>query len=160
MDRLLGLIVEGLYRIKYHENFKDGSRFGLWLLIPYISITIVSVFYPIFQFKQFLILIAPLMLLATMSAMVIPKPWGRLFYAGLVLAGVLTLAYQQTVLTKDNWRGTASYIETHARPDDLVYGNPAAVLAWLLASPFRFRIPENYDILMGAGRKTAYLWYC
>jgi len=57
------------------------------------------------------------------------------------------------MLTKDNWRGTASYIETHARPNDMVFGNPAASsmaldLYWNSPLPFS-GYPENYDILTG-----------
>ena len=135
------------------ETRKFYGFISLWALIPFVSISLVAKFYPVFQSKQYLIILAPLILLVTGVIVIIRRPWGGLFYAGLALVSGLTLIYQQGVLTKDDWRGVAAYIETHAENGDLVYGNPAASalaldLYWETRIPFK-GYPPNYDILRG-----------
>jgi hypothetical protein len=143
--------------------FKYGSRdyearrgfwfIALWALIPFATISIIASFYPVFQFKQYLIILAPLLLAVTAIAMVIPFPWRTMSLAMLILVSGLTLGYQQQVLSKDDWRGVAHYIELNYKNGDLVYGNPAASslalgLYWENPLPFK-GYPPNYDILRG-----------
>jgi hypothetical protein len=95
----------------------------------------------------------PLLLAITMIALVIHRPWGGLFFAGVAIISGLTMVYQQKILTKDDWRGVAHYIESHMEDGDLVYGNPAASslaldLYWTKPLPFT-GYPFNYDILHG-----------
>jgi len=126
---------------------------AIWAMVPFIAITWVAIYYPVFQFKQYLILLAPFLLTATGIALVIPRTWGWLFYAGLVIAAGLTLAYQQTNLTKDDWRGVAETLNKSAIAGDLVYGNPAAsslALDLYQEEPIPFAgYPPDYDILIG-----------
>jgi mannosyltransferase len=152
---LLGISGWVLFRLRQNEiEIRWGFGFiSAWALIPFTAISVVAVFYPVFQFKQYLIILVPFLLAATGMALVIPREWGRLFFVGLVLAGGLTLVYQQAVLTKDDWRGVAVYIGTNAESGDMVYSNPAASslvlgLYWENALPFE-GYPPHYDILQG-----------
>jgi mannosyltransferase len=152
---LLGGLVWVTYKYILHKP-EIRWNFGfisLWTLIPFVSISVVAIFYPVFQFKQFLIILVPLMLAVTVIAIVIPRPWGSLFFAGIALVSGLTMIYQQSILTKDDWRGVAYYIESRAENGDLVYGNPAASslaldLYWENTFPYT-GYPINYNILRG-----------
>src|SRR4030043_462228 len=152
---LLGLA--GWAISKYRSvNLETRWNFGfiaLWALIPFAVISVVATFYPVFQFKQYLIILAPLLLAVTGIILIIPKSWGSIGLAGFVLVSWFALGYQQRTLTKDDWRGVASYIELHDINGDLVYGNPAANslalgLYWVRPLPFT-GYPPNYDILTG-----------
>jgi uncharacterized membrane protein len=152
---LIGILIWVYFKfILKDPEIRWGFGFvSLWALIPFVSISMVSMFYPVFQFKQFLIILAPLMLAVTVIALVIPRPWGSMLFAGLVLVSGLTMVYQQSVLTKDDWRGAAYYIETHSENSDLVFGNPAAGslaldLYWGKTLAYT-GYPPNYNILQG-----------
>jgi 4-amino-4-deoxy-L-arabinose transferase-like glycosyltransferase len=152
---LVGLAGWILYKYRPRDQeFRWGLGFiALWALIPFLAISIIAIFYPVFQFKQYLIMLAPLLLAVTRIALVIPNPWKFVSLALLVLASGLTLGYQQQVLSKDDWRGVAHYIEIDYENGDLVYGNPAASslalgLYWEKPLPFK-GYPPSYDILHG-----------
>jgi uncharacterized membrane protein len=151
------VVLAGWFVSKYKPRDRD-TRWGLvfialWALIPFLAISIIAIFYPVFQFKQYLIMLAPLFLTFTGIALIIPNPWKTMTIASLVVVSGFTLGYQQQVLTKDDWRGVAHYIELHDNNGDLVYGNPAASslaldLYWENPLPFK-GYPQNYDILRG-----------
>jgi uncharacterized membrane protein len=158
---LFGVAGWAVYRlINISQESQRGFVFvALWALIPFLAISLLASFYPVFQLKQYLILLAPFLLLATWATLIIPRPWGGLFFAGLALAGGMTLIYQQNVLTKDDWRGVATYIQNNKKPGDLVYGNPAASafaldLYWKTPLPYN-GYPINYDILSGGWEGVA-----
>jgi 4-amino-4-deoxy-L-arabinose transferase-like glycosyltransferase len=155
---LIGLVVVGawaLLRMKLQSmDFRLGFTFyTIWALAPFLAISLVSIFYPVFQFKQYLILLPPVLMTAVGMVLILPIPWRRLFFAGLVLSAGLTLGYQQSVLTKDDWRGVADYLRTQSRPGDLVFGNPAAsslALTLYDVKDLDFSgYPPHYDILTG-----------
>jgi uncharacterized membrane protein len=126
----------------------------LWALIPFGAITIISIFYPIFQFKQFIIVLSPLLLLSIVIIYLLPKHWLRVvLFTGLLISNVASLAYQQFTLSKDDWRGAAAYIQSNYQDGDFVFGNPAASklglgLYWQKAIPFD-GYPTHYDIVTG-----------
>ena len=124
-----------------------------WAWIPFLAISGVSLGYPIFQFKQFIIVLTPLLLWAVWTARLLPRWPGLLFLAGILALNGAASLYQQVVVTKDDWRGAAIYIQEHARPGDVVYGNPAASKAaldlyWQSPLPF-LGYPPGYDIVQG-----------
>ena len=85
--------------------------------------------------------------------MLIRRPWNGLFFVGFALISGLTLGYQQILLTKDDWRGVALYLEAHIENGDVVYANPAAsslALNLYWKNPYSYNgYPPNYDILHG-----------
>jgi mannosyltransferase len=126
---------------------------GIWALVPFSAMSLAAIVYPVFQFKQYLISLAPFLMTAVGGGMALPRIWNRLFVTGLILANLFTLGYQQTVLSKDDWRGAATHIQAEYQACDLVYGNPAAsALALELYWPEAFQFagyPPGYHILQG-----------
>ena len=151
------LIITTWIIFRYIRNKQDirwGFTFtGIWVLIPFIIISFMAAFYPVFQVKQYLFILAPLMLVIVGIVVASPRPWGGLLFTCLVLVNGLTTGYQQSVLSKDDWRGVANYINTNYISGDLVFGNPAAsslALDLYSQNPFSFSgYPQDYDILTG-----------
>jgi uncharacterized membrane protein len=151
------LVVTSYIFIRYlSKNSEARKVYGfiiLWAVIPFIAISLVAKFYPIFQFKQYLIILAPSILAVTGVTIIIHRPWGGIFFAGLALVSGLTLVVQQIINTKDDWRGVANYINTHKENSVLVYSNPAASslalnLYWEKSLPIN-GYPPNYNIISG-----------
>lgn len=126
---------------------------GAWCFLPYLSISLISIFYPVFQFKQFLIVLAPALLLAGLFVSYLPKHLKILGFVMLLLIPSVTLIYQQGTLSKDDWRGMSAYIEKSWQQEDIIYTNPAAaslVLNLYLDPSYPMRgYPPDYDILSG-----------
>ena len=124
-----------------------------WALLPYLAISMVSVFYPIFQFKQFLILLSPILMLAMITMGLFTHRWKNPVYFCLLLIPIFSLVYQQVTLSKDDWRGMSAYIQANLQAGDAIYVNPAGatlVLNLYLdpATPIK-GYPPDYEILTG-----------
>jgi mannosyltransferase len=151
---LLFAIWIGYRYVRKNQDLRRGIVFiAIWALIPFIIISFVAAFYPVFQIKQYFFILTPIMLLVVGLVVATPRPWGGLIFACLLLVNGFTTVYQQSVLTKDNWRGVANYISSNYASGDLIFGNPAASsLAIDLYSnqsiPFT-GYPRGYDILTG-----------
>jgi hypothetical protein len=124
-----------------------------WSLVPYLAISSVSKFYPLFQFKQFLILLPAFLMLLTAILELFPRWWKYVLYLSFLIIPLASLAYQQITLSKDDWRGLSAHIEANYQPGDVVYTNPAAAALALdlyLDSPIVVKgYPPDYDILTG-----------
>lgn len=150
---LLGISLAWVIRRWYSAKAWRLGMVLAWGIVPFLAITLVSLNYPVFQTKQFLILTAPLVLWLVLLARVLPRPAGVTLGAFVLLLSVLFLFRQQSVLTKQDWRGAASFVQAGFRDGDVVYGNPAA--AWLGLSlywdhPLEFDgYPPQYDIVTG-----------
>jgi 4-amino-4-deoxy-L-arabinose transferase-like glycosyltransferase len=124
-----------------------------WALIPYLLISATSFFYPIFQFKQFLMLLPAFVLLAVLLVSSFPGRWRALAYICLLMLPVFTLGYQQATLSKDDWHGLADYVEMNFEGGDIVYSNPAGAslaLDLYLTSPIPLKgYPPDFNILTG-----------
>ena len=124
-----------------------------WSFIPYIVISVVSIYYPLFQFKQFLILLAPILLLALVIANLLPGNLKYLVLVGLFLVSLVSSAYQQTTLNKDDWRGMSEFIQSNFQAGDLIFTNPAGASLvmdiYLSPSLVIEGYPPGYDILIG-----------
>jgi uncharacterized membrane protein len=141
------------FRLQGNEKQWGFGFLAAWAWIPFIAITVVSVAYPVFQFKQFLIVLVPILLWSVWAARNLPRLWGVALFASLLILASVSVIYQQVTLSKDDWRGAAIYIQDHAEPGDIVYGNPAAsfdalLLYWTRPLPFD-GYPPNYDIVQG-----------
>ena len=124
-----------------------------WAFIPFIAISGIALVYPIFQFKQFLIILAPLLIWAVWLSRSMPRSWGLVPLAAIFAISSASLVYQQVTLTKDDWHGLSSYLEENFTPGDVIYANPAASslafsLYWDKPLPLQ-GYPPNYDIVRG-----------
>jgi len=135
------------------EDSKCYGFFVAWATVPFAVVVGVSLLYPIFQFKQFIILLAPCLLWISLTSQWLPRPIGGGLYLILLVAASITLGYQQSHLTKDDWWEASAYIQREFVAGDLVYGNPAASklplsLYWTSEFPFD-GYPTGYDIVRG-----------
>ncbi len=151
---LLIMAIALVLALRRSSEFRLAAAWAAVLaLLPFGAISFISAFYPIFQFKQFIIVLAPLLLLAVVVTTLLPKRIGVVLFVGLLLSNGASLTYQQLTLSKDDWRGAAAYIQSGYQDGDLVYGNPAAAelalsLYWNKNLPFD-GYPPQYDIVTG-----------
>jgi hypothetical protein len=129
-----------------------------WGLLPFIAISLVAFIYPIYQFKQYLITVTPLLLLYALVTKILSRSMRILSLAIILLASSASLVYQQVDLSKDDWIGAAEYISSNAVEGDVLFGNPAAASLALeqyrqIDLPF-FGVPEDYDIVSGGWTGT------
>lgn len=155
----LSVLLVGLVwsiRFVYLEFSKGGEEFlyiASWGLIPFFLISIVALLYPIYQFKQYLIVVGAFLLLYTWITYLLPKTIQVTALVIIILSAGASLVYQQAILTKDDWRAAAFHIDENAIPGDAIFGNPAASSFALeqyveFDEPF-FGVPQNYNIISG-----------
>ena len=129
------------------------------VLVPYVVISAISFFYPIFQFKQFLIILVPLLILVVIIADLFPRPWKSLAFICLLIIPIFSLVYQQVTLSKDDWRGMAAYIDENMESEDVLFSNPAAAYLalnlYLQNAQNESGYPPDYDILTGGWKGEA-----
>jgi mannosyltransferase len=133
---------------------RQGFGFAaVWGFVPFSTVTVIALFYPIFQFKQFLIVLLPLLIWIVWMCRLTPRLLGGLFLATILALSSVNLVDQQVKLTKDDWRGASAYLQTHTALGDLLYCNPAASsLALSLYGNLHMPsdgYPPNYDIIRG-----------
>jgi uncharacterized membrane protein len=124
-----------------------------WGIFPFIAISIVALIFPVYQFKQYLIVVAPILLLCAWISYRLPRGVRIAALFILVLAASFSLIYQQVALTKDNWKGAAEYIQQNTTAGDVLFGNPAASSLALalyadVTAPF-LGTPSDYNIISG-----------
>ncbi|MEM2989716.1 MAG: glycosyltransferase family 39 protein [Halobacteria archaeon] len=125
----------------------------LWFVIPFGIVIIVSLEYPIFQPKQFLMLLSPLILLLSSALTNLPRTFKLLIVMILGFFIISSLFSLYNTNTKHGWREVASYIEGNYRPGDLLYLNPAAGMLPLdvylhMEIPYE-GYPPGYDVIKG-----------
>lgn len=149
------LIAYTVYREIIKNNYKDLFFIAIliWAFAPYLMVSIISVRSPIFQYKQFLFLIFPILLLYIWVSHK-KREWIRLLMiAVVVFFSVIFLLFQQSTTTKDNWKGLGGYLNQKAELQDGIFCNPAASklpLSFYIKKSFDIRgYPLDYDILKG-----------
>ena len=131
-----------------------GYAFALgWVLVPFGLVALLSLVFPLFQYKQMLMLLTPLLAVIAAALIRLPRP------AQVALAGALawfvvgSLSGMVRVETKDGWREAGAYIEARFRPGDVLYLNPAAGRLGLdvyLVEPLPHEgYPPEYDVRTG-----------
>jgi len=141
------------------QALKDKTQFfqlifiGLWFFCPLLIIIIISLRYPVFQYKQMLIFVPPILMLIASGLAKLPtaQRWITMGVMGVFVINSLVNLY--TLNTKHGWREAAIYIEANYRPGDLVYLNPAAgalvikvyTKRWLPIDGY----PPGYDVVKG-----------
>ena len=153
----LGLIVLAVVGATWraHEQGRLGAYMFLllWFAFPFSAVVAISQIYPIFQSKQFLILLLPLLVLVAGALVELPRG------LQLVLAGVLVFFITGSASdlylsnTKNGWREAAAYIEERYETGDVLYLNPAAgaltLRVYLHQLPPCEGYPPGYDIVQG-----------
>lgn len=125
----------------------------LWFVFPFSAIIAVSRVYPIFQHKQFLMLLVPLLLVVAGALLELPRVPQWVFVSLLVLLVIGSLGALYGSNTKHGWREAAEYIEKHYQRGDVLYLNPAAgmlALRLYLHQPLPYDgYPPGYNVVHG-----------
>jgi uncharacterized membrane protein len=130
-----------------------------WAFVPLMFIPTIGAFYPIFQFKQFLIVLVPLILVTVWITHILPRSLGLFFISFLLVGSLFSTINQQTHLSKDDWRGAAAYIQGQVKDGDILLYNAGssavALNLYLNQSIPGYGYPQNFNILDGgwAGRR-------
>jgi hypothetical protein len=154
------LLLSGLNGMRTHDQEANhGLKFVLtWTFVPFISIYLFSLFKPVFQFKQFLILLAPLLMAVCISLSKIKGRISVVLYMLLFLGVTPALILQQTNLEKDDWRKATALIRSAYQDGDLIYGNPSAVrlpMSIYWEDPVLYKgYPPGYTIQKGGWEGT------
>lgn len=132
----------------------EGYAFALnWLAVPFATVALLSLIVPLFQVKQMLMLLPPLLILSAAALIRLPRPAQVVLTAVLAWLVVRSLGTMYQTETKDGWREAAAYLQSHYRPGDVIYLNPAAgalVLdAYLAGTLPREGYPPEYDVRTG-----------
>jgi hypothetical protein len=101
----------------------------VYCLVPALLITGVSFVKPIYQDKQFLVVLPALVVVAGWT-LTRGKPVQLL--VGVILLSALTvgpLIHNYTVREKQEWREASQYIESHWEPNDVIYYNAGVASA-------------------------------
>jgi mannosyltransferase len=134
---------------------REGLFFYIssWSLIPFAAISMFAFIYPVYQFKQYLIIVPPILILAAWVSFRLPRKIGIAAFLIILISASVSLTYQQLTLTKDDWKGAASYIEQNFKTGDIIFGNPAAsslALSLYADIPLPIQgIPADYNIING-----------
>jgi uncharacterized membrane protein len=138
------------------SNKKQRHRFffvSLWFVFPLLIIVVISQKYPMFQSKQLLFLITPLLMLIAGALIELPT-LQRLIILGMInVLIIISLVNLYTLNTKQDWREVATYVERNYRPGDLLYFNPAAgtlVFRVYVKEPIPIDgYPPGYNVVKG-----------
>ncbi len=132
----------------------DRAWMVLWFWLPMALIVLAALYRPIYQNKQLLIVLPPLVLLLAVAVQRIGPSLARgVLLAAMVALSGLSLYSQYAHPQRQQWDDLAAYLNTHARPGDLLYLNAAASsLAldfYLEVNLDRAGYPANYDLVRG-----------
>lgn len=154
-------IIFGLRRCQ--KNFPGNHTFIilliLWIIIPTFLISFLSLFFPIFQFKQLIIILVPILATVVFFIMqVFKEKIAILITCCLIGVNFLSSIYQQISLTKDNWKGLTYFIEQNYNSGDVIYFNTSASqLGFTLYQQSHVQIlgfPHEYDVIKGGWYKN------
>jgi uncharacterized membrane protein len=147
-------IIQGLWRALNNKKQHFPFLFvGLWFTLPLSTIAVISQKYPIFQPKQMLFLVLPLLMLIAGALVELPMVQRWITLGVMSVFIIISLANFYTLNTKHEWREAAIYIERSCQPGDLLYFNPAAgALVFKVYFKGLFPIdgyPPGYDVVKG-----------
>lgn len=119
---------------------EKGLFVASWFAIPPVTTVALSTRYPLYQDKQFLIALAPLLLLLALSISRMRIPVQALSFLVLLSITLPSLHRYYFISQKQEWREVARYIDAHAQPGDAIFLNAAAgALAWTTTLRAAFR---------------------
>jgi len=167
---LLALVPPLFAGLRPRRSLKSGTEdlawIGIWFGAPFAMIVLAALWAPIFQDKQLLIVLPPLIVLIAvglsqlqLAARSWTLPAGALVLALALTAGPLVRHYAQP--QPSCWSELAASVNTGSRPGDLLYLNAAAgALAldyYLQVDLSHAGYPPDYALLTGgwAGQVAA-----
>jgi uncharacterized membrane protein len=133
---------------------KDYSFLAFMSILPFLIITFVSFFYPIFQYKQFIIILIPIIAFISFNIIYGKKFWNLSLLFFVLFFSMTSVIYQAISITKDNWEDATYYLQDHIEENDVIFGNPFAISLTFslynksLLSYFE-GYPQKYDIISG-----------
>jgi uncharacterized membrane protein len=135
------------------ENNQSYFYTVILTVVPFVSLSFIALIYPVYQFKQYLIVLPPILLLAAWISKTLPRITGIAAMIILLVSATVSLTYQQISLTKDDWKGAANFIDHNSSKGDIIFANPAASSLALsqysiITIPFS-GTPSDYDIISG-----------
>lgn len=148
---------------KSRKNLPESYSFILllilWIIIPIFLITFLSIIYPIFQFKQLIIILVPILATTVFLILhVFNKKIAILILCCLLGVNFLSSIYQHFSITKDDWRGLTDFIEQNYNSDDVIYFNTSASqLGFTLYQKTNVQIigfPQEYDVIKGGWNRN------
>lgn len=151
----LVLVIFGIKKINITQNNDYLSYLFLvsWFFIPILLIITFSLFSPIFQFKQLIIVLVPAITITILTVGILLKKIGKILLLGLLVITFFSTIYQQINMTKDDWRGLTKYIEEKYEYGDLLFFNSSSgQLGFDLYNNKDVAIagyPHNYDVIKG-----------
>ena len=126
---------------------------ALWFVVPAAAIVALSFRYPLYQDKQFLVLVPALILLLAAGLMALRPGWRLLAVAGLLALHAYPLYDLYFRAPRQQWREAAAYLDATGRPGDVIVLNAAAgkiMLDYYSEQSWpALGIPQEYDILVG-----------
>ena len=169
-SKVILLFIFGIFVIfgslRYLFKNKVQSRTYLllltWGFIPLIIISLFSIKYPIFQNKQLLILLFPMLsIIILLLNDLFPKKISNSFIIILLCMNIISTIYQHSTINKDDWLSLVDFLKEEYQTGDILFYNPAAIQYSIkynsfVNNPFKFQAyPRNYDIVSGgwAGEK-------
>ena len=151
-----GLILIALVLILGSLRTRRPTRYCfLWLLfgVPFVTITGISQVYPIFQPKQFLLLVPPMLILLSSVLTGQHRALGWILLGALIVVTLGSTISMGLSPSKDGWREAARVIEKNYQEGDLLFLNPAAgkgtLDVYLSPMPAYAGYPPGYDIIAG-----------
>ena len=128
------------FLVALREWRNKGLFIASWFAIPSMTIVALSTRYPLYQDKQFLITLAPLLLLLALSISRMRIPVQAVSFLVLLSITLPSLHRYYFISQKQEWREVASYIDAHAQPGDAIFLSAAAgALTWTTTLRAAFR---------------------
>jgi hypothetical protein len=140
------------------ETWQGYAFAAGWLLVPFGAIAFLSLVYPLFQYKQMLMLLPPLLVLIAAALIRLPRLAQIVVFGAAAWVVAASLSSMYRVETKDGWREASAYLIEHSRPGDVLYLNPSASILALdvyLTRPLPYAgYPPEYDVRTGGWEGT------
>jgi uncharacterized membrane protein len=125
----------------------------VWFVVPYGTVALLSLARPVFQSKQMLMLLTPLLVLLSAALLRLPRLGQLVLVGALAWLVASSLGTMYRVETKDGWREASAYIEERYQAGDVLYFNPAAGIltleAYLIQPLDHEGYPPEYDVRTG-----------
>jgi mannosyltransferase len=124
---MAALWTAGLWKISRVKQQGEG-RWHLalvlsWMVLPVLLAYVVSLRQSVFAFKYLMVSLPPVIVLAAMGAMALPRVarWGMV--AGLAVASCVTIfaSYKKPI---EDWRGLSAYVEQNFQSGDAIAFSP------------------------------------
>jgi len=142
------------YILSSNSTRKDYTFLAIMSLFPFLIITFVSLFYPIFQYKQFIIILIPIIAFISYNIFFGKKFLNLSLLILVLLFSLTSVTYQAISPTKDHWEDVNLYLQDHLEENDVIFGNPSAIsLTFSLYNKILLSYftgyPQEYNIISG-----------